>query len=308
MDFRCEVEDSIATLKNQHTVTHNIELLHQQNLPAHSEKLAPLELKVTVCSALHLPKTDMIGKCDAFCELEWLGQKFRTQVVKNSFTPTWQETFTFPLSQLDKHSGVPDLKLVLKDWDRIADADVVGYCTISCNTLATALDPISSDSLNLTLPVTTDGGKAVLGAVSKEPCVLHVTVDCEFELTGPVETKGTTSPRRSSLALAGGTGKHRHTLRNGSFSSEKAADGLELAEEKMLDLDGSSHRAGELLGLLSSLHLAVPELPDAAPRLYRMGAGEYHRQRTRFIHTLLKTAQLTLHVMTYLHSLNHSTR
>ena len=58
------------------------------------------ELMVTIQSARHLPKMDVIGTCDSFCVVEWQGQKFQTTVKKNSYSPDWNETFAFPVKNI----------------------------------------------------------------------------------------------------------------------------------------------------------------------------------------------------------------
>lgn len=51
-----------------------------------------LELHVVVLEALHLPKKDVWGSCDAYVVIK-LGQRqtFQTHVLKNSLSPHWEE-------------------------------------------------------------------------------------------------------------------------------------------------------------------------------------------------------------------------
>lgn len=53
------------------------------------------ELDITVVSARHLPKMDLMGTCDPFVELRFCGQLKRTTTVINSYRADWNETLRF---------------------------------------------------------------------------------------------------------------------------------------------------------------------------------------------------------------------
>jgi hypothetical protein len=48
---------------------------------------------------------DLFGSCDAFCELLYHGQKFVSSVQKNTYSPTWGETFSFNFHLDDDEGG-----------------------------------------------------------------------------------------------------------------------------------------------------------------------------------------------------------
>ena len=64
-----------------------------------------------------------MGTCDAFCDISWNGQERKTSIKKNSYSPDWDETFTFSLHDV---AAVGDLTLVVLDFDRLTDPDQVG--------------------------------------------------------------------------------------------------------------------------------------------------------------------------------------
>ena len=51
---------------------------------------------------------DLLGTCDAFCEITWQGQRGKTAVKKNSYSPDWDETFAFYFD--DVSQGMADLQ------------------------------------------------------------------------------------------------------------------------------------------------------------------------------------------------------
>jgi Ca2+-dependent lipid-binding protein len=66
---------------------------------------------------------DLMGTCDAFCDIAWNGQERKTKIVKNSYSPDWDETFTFVFEDV---AAVGDLTLLVLDFDRLTDPDQVG--------------------------------------------------------------------------------------------------------------------------------------------------------------------------------------
>lgn len=67
-------------------------------------------------------RMDLMGTCDAFCEIYWHGQHGKTTIKKNSYSPDWDETFAFSF----QNTTVGDLTLVVSDFDRLTDPDQVG--------------------------------------------------------------------------------------------------------------------------------------------------------------------------------------
>ena len=128
------------------------------------------ELMVTIESARHLPKMDVMGTCDAFCELEWQSQKYKTTVKKNSYSPDWNETFAFPVKNIS--AGVSSLTVVVMDWDMMSKSDLVGEVVIPGNTLQAFLQGQHPLTMNDSFAVL-NKGKAVIGN-DKKPCVLNL--------------------------------------------------------------------------------------------------------------------------------------
>jgi len=52
-------------------------------------------LELTIFNGAHMPKCDFVGTCDPFCRVAWKEQVFETQVVSRTYTPEWNEAFTF---------------------------------------------------------------------------------------------------------------------------------------------------------------------------------------------------------------------
>ena len=131
-----------------------------------------MELIVTIESARHLPKMDLMGTSDTFCEIEWQGQKYKTTVKKNSCSPDWNETFAFPVENISL--GV--LSVVVMDWDMVSKNDLVGEVVIPGDTLQAFWKVgevvVPGDILKREVAVL-NKGKAVIGNDNK-PCVLNL--------------------------------------------------------------------------------------------------------------------------------------
>eukprot|EP00961_Rhodomonas_salina_P197185 2661359-Rhodomonas_salina.1 len=87
---------------------------------------------ITRITAAHLPKMDMFGKCDAFCELLVGGERVKTEVKKNTYSPTWEEDIT-----METKGG--DLVLRMSDWDRNSASDLIGSLHITHEELLSAM-------------------------------------------------------------------------------------------------------------------------------------------------------------------------
>ena len=48
-------------------------------------------LELTIESARHFPKMDVMGSCDAYCQVQWMNKDFRTAIIKNSMNPDWHD-------------------------------------------------------------------------------------------------------------------------------------------------------------------------------------------------------------------------
>jgi Ca2+-dependent lipid-binding protein len=61
-------------------------------------------LEIKVVNARNLPKMDTFGTCDPFCRLDFCGENRETKVIKNTYSPDWNEVFVYDLSQRDATS------------------------------------------------------------------------------------------------------------------------------------------------------------------------------------------------------------
>lgn len=87
-------------------------------------------LNLRVVEAKDIDKMDTIGKTDAYCEITFSGSQMKkTEVKKNTLTPVWNETFSFPV--LDMNGK---LDILMKDKDVLKD-DKMANLQISLNAL-----------------------------------------------------------------------------------------------------------------------------------------------------------------------------
>jgi hypothetical protein len=94
-----------------------------------AKKFVASGLELSIISALHLPKMDVFGTCDAFCEVTWMGAEYRTGIVKNSYNAEFNDIFEFEMAEGERVSE--NLYIVVKDWDRMGSNEVVGHVVVS---------------------------------------------------------------------------------------------------------------------------------------------------------------------------------
>jgi hypothetical protein len=142
--------------------------------PAYRTSMSPpkmrsrTELIVTIESARHLPKMDVMGKCDTCCVAAWQGQEYTTTVKKNSYSPDWNETFAFPVENI----SIGSLSVVVMDWDMVSKNDVIGEVVIPGDTLQAFWQGKHTATVEDSFAVL-NKGKAVIGN-DNEPCVLNL--------------------------------------------------------------------------------------------------------------------------------------
>ena len=88
------------------------------------------QIEITVVSANNLPKTDVIGSVDAYCEVFCDGVMHRTVVMTRNYHPTWNQTFVFTLKQ-EKNK----IQIVVLDSDVFSNS-IIGSIVISEEILA----------------------------------------------------------------------------------------------------------------------------------------------------------------------------
>jgi len=88
---------------------------------------------VSIIEGKKLPKMDVLGSIDAYCKVhigESGNESFETQVVKNNKSPKWNETFHChnPRDNLRTNENI---EIIVMDWDKATQDDVVGIITIT---------------------------------------------------------------------------------------------------------------------------------------------------------------------------------
>ena len=77
----------------------------------------------------HLLQMDTFGKVDPYALIKFQDFEYRTQTVKGSYTPEWNETFHWDFRSLDKGCRT-DFVVQVYDWDAGSKDDEVGSFTI----------------------------------------------------------------------------------------------------------------------------------------------------------------------------------
>ena len=94
----------------------------------HSKPRGEGLVDITVVSAQHLPKMDVLGSVDGFVRVALAGHTMQTHVKKNTFAPTWNETFTV---QIPSVMDVGELKMEVFDWNMSQGDELVGTAALS---------------------------------------------------------------------------------------------------------------------------------------------------------------------------------
>ena len=102
-----------------------------------------LDLKVVCC--MNLPRMDFgaavgVGSADSFVTMKYInpssqynGTEFKTQTIKNSLDPQFNENFSLPIMQVDDPGRI---SFTVIDWDRFSKNDIIGSCEVSSFMLA----------------------------------------------------------------------------------------------------------------------------------------------------------------------------
>jgi len=168
-----------------------------------TEKMGSVRrVELTAVSARHLPKMDLMGTCDAFCKIDWAGFHGRTEVVSNTYSPDWDETFAFAFE--DVAAGVSDLSVVVLDHNLMKSPKEVGRVMIPGETLQTFLQQQRTVIEEGSFAVLKEGD-TVLGQ-DKQPCIVNL----KMRLLGPGEKPAASatvpSRKQSELTPRGGGG------------------------------------------------------------------------------------------------------
>ena len=178
-------------------------------------------VELTVASARHLPKMDLMGTCDAFCKIDWAGFHGRTDVVSNTYSPDWDETFAFAFE--DVAAGVSDLSVVVLDHNLMKSPKEVGRVMIPGETLQTFLQQQRTVIEEGSFAVLKEGD-TVLGQ-DKQPCIVNL----KMRLLGPGEKPAASaavpSRKQSKLTPRGeGGGGAANPATPGTTGTEECPD------------------------------------------------------------------------------------
>jgi Ca2+-dependent lipid-binding protein len=102
--------------------------------PEHTQPVAAgmirrVTLEITVFDAAHLPKMDQLGKCDAFCTLQWAdGERFETKTIPKTYEPVWEESHHFKPFQINGAAPpqVPAFSISLVDYNSPTSQELFG--------------------------------------------------------------------------------------------------------------------------------------------------------------------------------------
>ena len=83
------------------------------------------EVEVTVVESHHLPKKDLMGKCDAFCIVDFAGQTWKTTVKQKAYEAEWNEAHVFSVPDASAAPG--ELRVTVKDDDMVSGSDLVPF-------------------------------------------------------------------------------------------------------------------------------------------------------------------------------------
>ena len=87
-------------------------------------------LRVSRMAAIHVPKMDIVGKCDPYVKVAVGGVERKTCKVKNACQAQWTEAFEFSVV-----GCVSEAVVTLMDWDRLGKDEVVGSVSIPLDVL-----------------------------------------------------------------------------------------------------------------------------------------------------------------------------
>ena len=127
----------------------------------HSRTASLLSPALSHCAGLHHHQLHPVPRSPhplLFLLLQATGEKHTTTVKKDTFSPDWNETFTF---SYDSTAAVSDLSVTVMDWDRLSKADLVGEVVIPADTLLSFLQQHQNVTHEGSYPVL-NGGRSGL--------------------------------------------------------------------------------------------------------------------------------------------------
>mmetsp|Transcript_29433 Transcript_29433/g.70739 ORF Transcript_29433/g.70739 Transcript_29433/m.70739 type:complete len:485 (+) Transcript_29433:219-1673(+) len=134
---------------------------------------APKTLEIILVNARHLPKMDTFGSCDGFCVFKFEGNTFRSTTKVKTYSPDWDETFTFQVPGDGKAVGKLDIGVF--DWNRFEPEEKVGDAVIDAETMNQIVHGVLDQRVEKTLTVYSEKkqGQPVKGK-DKENCEVKI--------------------------------------------------------------------------------------------------------------------------------------
>jgi hypothetical protein len=162
--FPCPDESNTATVPSE----------SQQN------EICTKRFEVTVLSASNLPKKDLLGSVDPFCQIVYAGFVHQTEVKMRDRNPCWKnESFWFDvlnnqLPKSDKLTLDTSIEIIVLDWDRLKSNDIIGRVSISNNVLKEILNAPEDSNNEFELELSNDGNLVCDAAGS--PSIIKIRV------------------------------------------------------------------------------------------------------------------------------------
>eukprot|EP01047_Picozoa_sp_COSAG01_P048939 COSAG01_NODE_4803_length_4733_cov_2.922098_2_plen_1195_part_01 len=79
-------------------------------------------MKISIVEAQNLPKMDIFGTCDPFVQIQFEGNTYKTEVVRQTLAPEWNQSWSLEVHRLDS-----PISMVVYDWDRGVDGKDSDY-------------------------------------------------------------------------------------------------------------------------------------------------------------------------------------
>jgi hypothetical protein len=120
-------------------------------------------LEVKILSGQDLPKMDLFGTIDGFCEIRFAFLTFKSTVKRNDPDPVWNEVFHFDVE--DSIYFCHPFRISVMDWDRTGKAECAGEVIITADDMKLFLDQPVETEIGLECGLQMEG-KPVFGANS----------------------------------------------------------------------------------------------------------------------------------------------
>ncbi len=140
------------------------------------------QIRVTVRNVRHLPKMDVMGKCDPYIMLSLGNQKQQTSIKYSTYDPNYDEEFVFTV---DDTSNSDTLTLDLMDWDRLTEHDYIGTVQIDLNNVTASFGD-AGDCVERTCSV--KNLRDSTGGVVSGHDGAHTTLSLSFVSDDPVKS------------------------------------------------------------------------------------------------------------------------